>query len=88
LKSQGKRAVRHTDDHQHSRSDKHQHSTWLDIVRIAPGIIAGTVFFAAFDSVILSFLPLALLDSGFDQSHAFGALDTGPCFCLGASQIR
>lgn len=58
---------------QDTPSGKHQHSTWLEIVRIAPGILAGTAFFAAFDNVILSFLPLTLLDSGFDQSHALAA---------------
>jgi len=67
------RSVHQADDLQDIRSDKHQHSTWFEIVRIAPGIIAGTAFFAAFDSVILSFLPLTLLDSGFDRSHALAA---------------
>lgn len=56
-----------------AQSNKYQESTWLEIVRIAPGIIVGTAFFAAFDSVILSFLPLTLLDAGFDQSHALAA---------------
>jgi MFS family permease len=60
-------------DPHHTQSDKHQHASWLDIVRIAPGIIAGTAFFAAFDNVILSFLPLTLLDTGFDQGHALAA---------------
>jgi len=60
-------------DQQHPQSDKHQHASWLDIVRIAPAIIAGTAFFAAFDNVILSFLPLTLLDTGFDQRHALAA---------------
>jgi len=59
-----------SDASQEVQSDKHQHSTWFDIVRIAPGIIAGTAFFAAFDNVILSFLPLTLLDRGFNQTHA------------------
>jgi MFS family permease len=60
-------------DPHHTQSDKHQHASWLDIVRIAPSIIAGTAFFAAFDNVILSFLPLTLLDTGFDQRHALAA---------------
>jgi MFS family permease len=67
------RSVHPVDTSQDIESDKHQHSTWFEIVRIAPGIIAGTAFFAAFDNVILSFLPLTLLDSGFDQSHALAA---------------
>jgi MFS family permease len=67
------RSAHPVDTVQDIASDKHRDSTWFDIVRIAPGIIAGTAFFAAFDNVILSFLPLTLLDSGFDQSHALAA---------------
>jgi MFS family permease len=67
------RSVHPVDALQDIQSDKQQHATWLDILRIAPGIIAGTAFFAAFDNVILSFLPLTLLDAGFDQRRALAA---------------
>ena len=46
---------------------------WADILRKAMPIIAATAFFASFDSIVLSFLPLAALDSGFSQSRALGA---------------
>ncbi|MES2945390.1 MAG: MFS transporter, partial [Pseudomonadota bacterium] len=47
--------------------------SWLGIVRTAPVIIAGTAFFAAFDNIVLSFLPLFALDAGFSQSRALAA---------------
>jgi MFS family permease len=47
---------------------------WLAIVRLAPGIIAGAALFAAFDAVVLSFLPLTALENGFGQALALGAV--------------
>lgn len=71
--AQDKHSVHQPHADQDIQSNKQQHATWFEILRIAPGIIAGTAFFAAFDSVILSFLPLTLLDAGFDQRHALAA---------------
>jgi MFS family permease len=53
--------------------DKDASSSWPAIVRIAPAIIAGIAFFAVFDNVTLSFLPLFALDHGFSQSRALTA---------------
>ena len=47
---------------------------WFAIVRIAPGIIAGAALFAAFDAVVLSFLPLTALEIGFTQALALAAV--------------
>ena len=47
--------------------------SWLGVLRIAPVIVAGTAFFAIFDNVVLSFLPLLALDYGFSQSRALMA---------------
>jgi MFS family permease len=47
---------------------------WFAIVRLAPGIIAGAALFAAFDTVVLSFLPLTALQTGFSQALALGAV--------------
>jgi MFS family permease len=48
-------------------------SRWLTIIRKAPAIVAGIAFFAVFDNVTLSFLPLFALDHGFSQSRALTA---------------
>jgi MFS family permease len=51
-----------------------QHATsWLGILCLAPAIIAGTVFFAAFDTVIFTFLPLVALAAGQGQGRALAA---------------
>ena len=44
--------------------------SWLAIIGKAPVIIVGTAFFASFDTIVLSFLPLVGLDHGFTQSRA------------------
>jgi MFS family permease len=49
-------------------------SSWLTILRIAPAIIAGAALFAAFDNVILSFLPLFALDHGATRTRALSSL--------------
>jgi MFS family permease len=54
--------------------DKNAVASWLTIVRIAPAIVAGAALFAAFDNIILSFLPLFALDRGFSQSRALAAV--------------
>ena len=46
---------------------------WFVVVRRGSIIIAGVAFFASFDSIILGFLPLVALDSGFSQSRALTA---------------
>ncbi|MEI8324041.1 MAG: MFS transporter [Betaproteobacteria bacterium] len=53
--------------------DKTQIASWWGILRIAPAIVAGTAFFAVFDNLVLSFLPLFALDHGFSQSRALSA---------------
>jgi len=49
-------------------------SSWWTILRIAPAIIAGAALFAAFDNVILSFLPLFALDHGATRTRALTSL--------------
>ena len=49
-------------------------ASWWTIVRKAPSIVAGAALFAAFDNVILSFLPLFALDRGFTRSRALAAV--------------
>jgi MFS family permease len=56
-----------------SRAEKDANASWAGIVRKAPAIIAGAAFFAAFDSIVLSFLPLVALNYGFSRSRALGA---------------
>jgi MFS family permease len=56
-----------------ARSEKETSAAWLGILRKAPAIVAGVAFFAAFDSIILSFLPLVALNYGLVQSRALGA---------------
>lgn len=55
------------------RSDHNQPSSWFDIARHASVILAGTAFFASFDSIVLSFLPLVAINAGFTQSRALAA---------------
>jgi MFS family permease len=54
-------------------SAKDASSAWPAILRKAPGIIAGVAFFAAFDSIVLSFLPLVAINYGLSRSRALGA---------------
>jgi MFS family permease len=56
-----------------SRPEAESNISWLGVLRIAPVIVAGTAFFAIFDNVVLSFLPLLALDYGFSQSRALMA---------------
>jgi MFS family permease len=49
-------------------------ASWLSIIRTVPAIIAGAALFAAFDSIMLSFLPLTALGLGFSQAAALGAV--------------
>ena len=49
-------------------------ASWFTIVRIAPAIVAGAALFAAFDNIMLSFLPLLALDHGFSRSRALAAV--------------
>ncbi len=49
-------------------------ASWLRIVRTAPAIVAGAGLFAAFDTIILSFLPLFALDRGLSQGRALAAV--------------
>ena len=53
---------------------KDAHATWLGIVRRAPAIIVGAALFAAFDSLMLSFLPLTAMRYGFSQAQALIAV--------------
>lgn len=57
-----------------SRGAKDTNASWTSILRTAPAIIAGVAFFALFDNVALSFLPLFALDQGFSQSRALAAV--------------
>jgi MFS family permease len=54
--------------------DKNAVASWFTIVRMAPAIVAGAALFAAFDNIMLSFLPLLALDHGFSQSRALAAV--------------
>ena len=53
---------------------KDSSASWLDISRLAPAILAGAALFAAFDTIILSFLPLFALERGATQGHALAAV--------------
>jgi MFS family permease len=55
------------------QSEKVASASWLAIALRAPAIIAGAAFFAAFDTIVLSFLPLVALNDGFSQSRALTA---------------
>lgn len=52
---------------------KSQQAGWFTIARTAPAILLGTVFFAAFDHITLSFLPLFAIDHGMTQSRALAS---------------
>jgi MFS family permease len=54
--------------------EKDAHASWLGIVRGAPAIIVGAALFAAFDSLMLSFLPLTAMQYGFTQAMALIAV--------------
>ena len=54
--------------------DKNAVASWFTIVRIAPAIVAGAALFAAFDNIMLSFLPLLALDHGFSRSRTLAAV--------------
>jgi MFS family permease len=56
-----------------AQSEKVATASWLAIARRAPAIIAGAAFFAAFDTIVLSFLPLVALNDSFSQSRALTA---------------
>jgi len=62
-----------SDSDQASHKSGDRQSSWLDIAGRAPAIIAGTAFFASFDCIILGFLPLFAIDSGFSQTRALAA---------------
>jgi MFS family permease len=55
-------------------AEKDSAASWWAIVRMAPAIVAGAGLFAAFDNIILSFLPLFALDHGLTQSRALTAV--------------
>ncbi|MGO9994649.1 MAG: MFS transporter [Steroidobacteraceae bacterium] len=68
-----------TPDGAHARNgasvgDKDAAASWWTILRTAPGILAGAALFAAFDNIVLSFLPLFALDRGFRPSRALAAV--------------
>ncbi|MBA4708542.1 MFS transporter [Aquitalea aquatica] len=52
---------------------KQSATSWLGIIRSAPAILLGTAFFASFDTVMLSFLPLVAMDAGMSQSRALAS---------------
>jgi MFS family permease len=49
-------------------------ASWLTILRTAPAIVAGAGLFAAFDNIMLSFLPLFALDRGLSRGRALAAV--------------
>ncbi|WP_153013401.1 MFS transporter, partial [Aquitalea pelogenes] len=53
--------------------DKASDTGWLGIVQTAPAILLGTAFFASFDTVMLSFLPLVAMEGGMSQSRALAS---------------
>jgi MFS family permease len=55
-------------------ADKDHGASWWAIVRTAPAIVAGAGLFAAFDNIMLSFLPLFALDRGLDRRSALTAV--------------
>jgi len=57
----------------HPQNGRETDMPWIAIARKGCVIIAGTAFFASFDSIVLGFLPLAALDAGFTQSTALVA---------------
>lgn len=59
--------------HSTSEAQKASSTSWLGIVRAAPAILLGTAFFASFDTIMLSFLPLVAMESGMSQSRALAS---------------
>lgn len=57
-----------------SAGDKDAGASWWTIVRTAPAIVAGAALFAAFDNIVLSFLPLFALDRALSQGRALAAV--------------
>jgi MFS family permease len=57
-----------------SQGDKDAGASWWTIVRTAPAIVAGAGLFAAFDNIMLSFLPLFALDRGLTEGRALAAV--------------
>lgn len=55
-------------------AEKDSAASWWAILRMAPAIVAGAGLFAAFDNIMLSFLPLFALDHGLPQSRALTAV--------------
>ncbi|WP_287881097.1 MFS transporter [Aquitalea sp.] len=53
--------------------DKANSTSWLGIIRTAPAILLGTAFFASFDTIMLSFLPLVAMEAGMSQSRALAS---------------
>jgi MFS family permease len=49
-------------------------ASWLRIATSAPTLLVGAGLFAAFDAIILSFLPLFCLDHGLTPQRALGAV--------------
>jgi MFS family permease len=49
-------------------------ASWRAIVRSAPSIVAGAALFAAFDNIVLSFLPVFALDRGLGRNRALAAV--------------
>lgn len=57
-----------------SRHDKDTAASWSTILRTAPAIVAGAGLFAAFDNIMLTFLPLFALDRGLSRERALAAV--------------
>ena len=49
-------------------------ASWRAILRGAPSIVAGAALFAAFDNIVLSFLPVFALDRGLGRNRALAAV--------------
>ena len=56
-----------------SPDDKASSTSWLGIICSAPTVLLGTIFFASFDTVMLSFLPLVAMEAGISQSRALAS---------------
>ena len=63
----------HPDQPGAGQADKASNTGWLGIVRSAPAILLGTAFFASFDTIMLSFLPLVAMEGGMSQSRALAS---------------
>ena len=57
-----------------SAGEKDAVASSLTILRTAPAIVAGAGLFAAFDNIVLSFLPLFALDHGLTRGRALAAV--------------